>query len=403
MLRAASAAAWMVALIVAGMSGPAARADMVECRRISRVKSAPDRDASTIRTFNPGERLELVSDQRSGGYLQVRLPGGQTGWVYSSRVQIIREEPGAGPDGADSDEGEGMLEVHVMNVGQADAILIRCPHGRHELLIDAADTRYTNSGRNFKAYMSRVQSTDNTIEVVVATHPHADHIGNMAWVLNTYRVGLYVDNGNVYDTTTWHRVEAAFARNGADYWSAQDELEPMIDFCPRVDVDARVLRPSGFGDSGHPNDDSVIVRVDHGGSSFLFVGDAEEFEERLLLADAQTRQLLDCDFLKVGHHGSRTSTGNDFLAAVTPKIAAISCGAKGVSTNASYKHPRFERVQALLGAIASPRTGPTSRLEAFDSDEHTWKQIVLDKALYVTTVDGDLIFESDGQTIRRRP
>ena len=232
------------------------------------------------------------------------------------------------------------LEVHVINVGQGDAILIRCPDGTHELLIDAGDNRYSGSAAAFKAYMGAEQATDNHIEVVVASHPHADHIGSMAWLLSHYTVDLYVDNGNVYDSRTYERVDDAFDFNTTSYWSAQDDVVPDIDFCPREDVSATILRPEGFGESSDPNDNSVIVRVDYINDSFLFVGDCGGEEEDLLMEDDETRKLLDCDFLKVGHHCSNTSSSPEFLDTVTPDISAVSCGAKGVSTNSGYKHPR---------------------------------------------------------------
>ena len=90
--------------------------------------------------------------------------------------------------------GGGKLEVHVIDVGQGDAILIRCPDGHHQMLIDSGDTRYPGSSQKFKAYLTANQSTSDAIEVVVASHPHTDHIGNMAWVLDNYQVDLYVDS-----------------------------------------------------------------------------------------------------------------------------------------------------------------------------------------------------------------
>lgn len=81
--------------------------------------------------------------------------------------------------------------------------------------------------------------------------------------------------------------------------------------------------------------------------------------------------------------------------------AAISCGAKGVSTNAKYKHPRFPRVRALLSRVG-PREGNNTTIQAYDGGDSTWKETLLDKALYVTTQDGDLVFDSDGHVIHRR-
>lgn len=375
-----------------------ARADYLLVRRPATVKEAAHRDAEVLLRCEVGDTLALVPVPQQNGYYCVELPhASERGWIYRT---LVRRHTGQAPDGA-MPPHSGRLEVHVINVGQADAILIRCPDGNHEMLIDAADTRYPQSGRRFEHYLTSHQSRDNEIEVVIATHPHADHIGHMAWVLRRYSVGLYVDNGNEYDSATFRRTEDAWAERNPRYWSTQDELVPLIDFCPRPDVSAVVLRPEGFGQSHDPNDNSVVVRVDYGEDSFLFVGDAGREEEELLAADQNTLARLDCDFLKAGHHASETSSNEPFLQRVTPQIVAISCGARDVGTNTTYMHPRREKVAALL-LHAGPRQGPPVLLQAFDSVTREWSDLSLDRAVYVTVVDGDLVFESDGQGIRKR-
>lgn len=373
------------------------QADYLRTSRRATVKADPNRDAQILYRLDAAENLRLLSNLQENGYYEVELPDGSgQGWI--SRY-LVRRHSGAVP-GAPLTHS-GLLEVHVIDVGQADAILIRCPDGNHEMLIDSGDNRYRGSGRQFKAYMGLHQSTDNEIEVVVATHPHADHIGNMAWVLDNYRVGLYVDNGNVYDTATYRRVEEAYARHSPSYWSAQDDLIPDVDFCPRDDVTAIVIRPNGFGESRDPNDNSVIVRIDYGDDSLLFVGDCGAEQEGILQADSTTRLLLDCDFLKVGHHCSDTSTSDDFLALVSPDIAAVSCGAKGVSTNSGYKHPRHEILSAIM-AVTLPRSSSVVTMEAYESNAKEWRSITLNRSVFVTTTEGTLVFESDGNGIRKR-
>ena len=86
---------------------------------------------------------------------------------------------------------------------------------------------------------------------------------------------------------------------------------------------------------------------------------------------------------------------------VTPEISVVSCAAKGVSTNKGYKHPRLERIQALL-SHARPRTGGAVTMEAFDSADEKWKAVSLNRAVFVTTSEGDLVFESNGHGIIKR-
>lgn len=387
-------------LLVALLLTSTASADWLEVRRPATLKREPVNGSEVLAHLDPGSKLTLVETEQSNGYYHASQPSGQGGWVYRSLVVVHRED-GAPTPAPSGDQPAGKLEIHVLHVGQADAILIRCPDGDHELLIDAADTRYPDSSAMFKSALSHLQNDDNRIEVVVATHPHADHIGNMAWVLNTYPVGLYVDDGVDYNSATYRNVNAALQTNGARYWSGQDELVPDLDFCPRADVDARMLRPRGFGHDHDPNNNSVVVRVDYGATSLLFVGDAEREEEQLLLDDSGTRALLDCDFLKVGHHGSDTSSGRAFLDAVSPKLACISCGEKGVGTNAQYLHPRAQTIQELLSRVG-PRAGQAVTIDAFDGVGRAWTRIALDKAVYETAAEGELVFESDGAEIHRK-
>jgi competence protein ComEC len=389
--------------------------DFLTVSRSATIKEQPRSDAVVIRHVSVGDELPLVSGAQQNGYYNVSLSGGPaSGWIYRT---LVRRMPGSvsggngeptpipGPTGAPATTGN--LEVHVIDVGQGDATLIRCPEGTHELLIDSGELnfRYPNSGTQFKQYMVAHQQASNPIEVAISSHPHSDHIGNMAWVLNQYDVRLYVDDGNSSTSGTFTDLEtalqAAQIRVGTRYWSAQDSQVPNIDFCPRADVNARVLRPSDFGHENNPNNNSVIVRVDFGDKSFLFVGDAEHEEERFLIEDTSTAPLLDCDFLKVGHHGSETSTTSAFLQAVTPTVASVSCGHRDVGSNIRFMHPRVSTLNRLLSFVG-PRNTPAIAIEAFNGDSRIWESVMLNRAVHVTALEGNLVFESDGQTIRRR-
>jgi competence protein ComEC len=293
----------------------------------------------------------------------------------------------------------GKLEIRILDVGQADAIFIRCPHGNHELLIDSGDTRYPGSSKNFKSALKLLQDPGNPLECVIASHPHQDHIGNMKWVIQNYKVGNYYDNG-FKGGATWSAIAAALKQKGVKYWkSSQGSQAPQISFCP--DVKTEILRPQGFEDeSDDPNSRSVVLRMEYGHNSFLFTGDCEVEEEDLLSEDPKTRAKLDVDFLKAGHHGSDTSSSPEFLKETSPAIFAISCGAKGKGTNQGYKHPRLSVLNSFE-SLAGKREGPAELVKGYDSDEEKWRQVTLDKAVYVTTSEGELYFESDGSSIHR--
>jgi competence protein ComEC len=296
----------------------------------------------------------------------------------------------------------GKLEVHLIDVGQGDAILVRCPEGIHEMLIDSGDTRYPGSSAKFKTYMEKHQAKQNQIEVVVASHPHADHIGNMQWVVENYPIGLYVDSGMKATTAGYKKLMNAVELHHVAHKTAQDAQIPEIKFCTLPEVKARILRPAHYAeDEDDPNNVSVIVRIDYKDQSFLFVGDCEGPEEQLLMNDPETEKLLKCDFLKAGHHGSNTSSSAEFLNHVQPKFVGVSCGEKGVGTNIKYKHPRFETLKSLLGH-ADPREGPAVTVDAYATQDGVWKTIKLNAAVYVTQGQGDLDFECDGKEIHKK-
>lgn len=380
-------ALWLVSVL----AGSEARADYLVVNRRVTLRESPISGSEPVLQVEPGQVLPLADGDRVNRFYPVAFPEGRTSWVYQSFVARHEGNPPA------TDTGElGLLRVFIINVGQADAILIRCPDGEHEMLIDAGDTRYPGSADSFRQQLTLLQPDDDPIEVVIATHPHADHIGSMAWVLQEYQVDLYVDSGRNSTSTTFGNVEAQLALHSVPRAHVRESV-PDVDFCPRADVSAIVLRPSGYGTLSDANDVSVVVRVDYGARSFLFVGDAEDHEEAQLLADPSTAGMLDCDFLKAGHHGSDTSSTPEFLWAVTPELVVISSGAPGVGTNVGYKHPRLGTVDELLNFV---RGDPGIRaLPAYDADAKRWTLRGLEQALYCTALDGDLVFVCDGHTI----
>ncbi len=297
------------------------------------------------------------------------------------------------------------LEVHTLNVGQADAVFVRCPHGTHEMLIDSHEMPFKcqPSKGLFRDYMEAVQDPMNPIEFVVASHPHSDHIGGLPWVFARYQVERYADSGFVYSSATWEAVEAGFSTEGALYVSPWD-VDSFQDVAWCSLVRCRVLIPDGFGDEfphhdNNANNISVNVRLDYGSKSFLFTGDTEGELEKLLLEDPDTLPLLDVDFLKVAHHGAENASSVTFLAAVTPEVASISCGKAGEHQHADWYHPRLASVENLLPHLRSEGSGRT--VEAWSHDAG-WTTVSTDRALFVTMGVKGYVFECDGEGIRLR-
>lgn len=260
-------------------------------------------------------------------------------------------------------------------------------------------SRYSGSPNEYKGYVNYFQKKGDPIEVYVATHPHSDHIANTEWLLSNYPVSLYIDNGQTHTSQTYKNLETVISDNNINRKQLTDDELPNIDFCTRMDVNAQLLRPEGFDKSGLGiNNYSVVLRIDYGNQSFLFTGDAEEKLEELLIQDAKTKDLLDVNFLKVGHHGSNTSSTSEFLEHVTPNIAAISCGAETIGTNKRNKHPKRVTLNNLF-PYTDDRPGMSTTLEAYDKSEEKWTQITTREAIYVTNNSDDLVFFSDGTSI----
>ncbi|MBO5510740.1 MAG: MBL fold metallo-hydrolase [Clostridia bacterium] len=245
----------------------------------------------------------------------------------------------------------GEVQFHFIDVGQGDAALIRTEKG--DILIDAG----TNSSEDeLKAYLDSLGVTD--IEYAVFTHPHEDHIGGADMVLDTYNVKNVVLPDATSTSKTFERMMDAIEAEKCGVIEATPEKTFKVG-----ELTCTILAPIGTSYT-ETNDYSVVIRADYGETSVLFTGDAEIHSEEEMLERYRFKGLLDCDLLKVGHHGSDTSSGQAFLDAVTPVYAVISCGEGN-----SYGHP----IQAIL-----------ARYEAMKAE------------IYRTDLEGSIVFTSTG-------
>jgi len=234
--------------------------------------------------------------------------------------------------------GSHEVELHVIDVGQGDAIALRTPHG-HWVLFDAGRAwRGGDAGRS--TVIPYLRRYGGELDAFVLSHPHADHVGGAASVLRALHPAEYWD-GAFAGGSAPYRASLLTAQAAGVEWHRAHPGDSLI-----VDgVTVHVLAPdsSWMSTLDDPNEASLVALVQYGAVRFLLMGDAERGEERWLLAHDSTA--LHVDVLKVGHHGSSTSTTPSFLAAVHPRVAVISVGAGN-----SYGHPSASVVHALAAA-----------------------------------------------------
>ena len=227
------------------------------------------------------------------------------------------------------------LEVHFLDVGQGEAILVEGPSGA-KILIDGGKNRQALSELG-----KIMRFGDRTIDILIATHPDLDHIGGLPEVVERYKVGAYLEP----EVNTMSEVDLVLEKRLLE--KAVPKLYARRGIVINLGRDAKlsILFPNQDVSSWDTNDASVIAKLTYGEHSFLFTGDAELKTEVLL--NELDKDRLKATVLKAGHHGSRTSTHTFFASLVSPEYAVISAGKDN-----TYGHPHQE-VLANLASVGA--------------------------------------------------
>jgi competence protein ComEC len=289
-----------------------------------------------------------------------------------------------GPDGPSESAysppaGCGMLNIHVLNVSQADAILIITPSNR-TILVDSGSLMKKDSATKVMEYLDSMGI--KRIDYLIATHYHEDHIGGMESVASALRIGTFISNGNCgsYKSATAQKLITLASSLNSTIVKTDMDLPPD----PCMGQERLIVaydRPEGCwpssSDTSNENENSILLRLVYGNTSFLLASDCETGCEAELLRQGT---FLRSDVLKVGHHGSGTSSSDAFLSAVGAEKYVISVD-KNRSVIDGYYHPRLDTLSRIYehgGGIGnSGSQGNTFRTDS----------------------EGDVDFVSDGKTI----
>lgn len=226
--------------------------------------------------------------------------------------------------------GDNKLRIYFYDVGQGDAIYIRTLAGQDVLIDGGPDaTILTKLGQDMPFY-------DRKIELVILTHPHADHVAGLIDVLKRYKVDQILSTGVEYNTATHGKWKDIVQEKNVPVKTARAGQKIKLGQAG-MDILYPVDRLTGKK-IGNLNNTSIVSRLVYGKNSALFTGDIEIEAERELL---NNQTYLKSDILKVSHHGSKTSTLEPFLEAVDPEYAIISVGKN------RYGHPHKEVLERL--------------------------------------------------------
>lgn len=253
--------------------------------------------------------------------------------------------------------GSAEAQVYFIDVGQGDSELIRLKDSGIDILIDAG-TRSTK--QELADYLKELGVDD--IDILIGTHPHEDHIGGMAKIIEEFPIGtLYLPETSDEMTPTTKTYEslldAAESKNVTVRTAAAGDV-----LLEQGNTSFKVLSPS-HTDYDNLNDYSIVTRLKVGNTAFLFQGDAETpVEEEILDSGAD----VSCDVIKLGHHGSSTSSSRAYLEAANPSAAVISCGVGN-----EYGHPHRETMDLLEKLSITPYRTDTQKTLLAETDGKT--------------------------------
>lgn len=250
------------------------------------------------------------------------------------------------------------LQVHFLDVGQGDAIFIQTPDGI-EVLIDGGPNNSVLRGLS-----KEMSFFDRKIDMVIGTHPDTDHVGGLIDVLERYEVETILTTENKGDSSTASAYEAAMNTEGVEVVIARAGQVFQLGESTLL----KVLFPVYDASNMQSNASSIIIQIIYGETNVLLTGDSPKRIEEYLVDTLGS--VLESDVLKVGHHGSRTSTSELFLEAVNPEFAVVSA-----EKDSRYGHPHIEVIDMLFNHRVETYSTAEEGTISFESDGvDVWKK-----------------------------
>lgn len=258
-------------------------------------------------------------------------------------------------DNSKNANAQNIMKVSYIDVGQGDSILVQV-NGKN-LLIDAGPNESTDK---LMSYLSK--QNIKKLDFIVATHPHEDHVGAMDTVIKKYDIGEFYAPKKMATTKTFENMVNALKSKNIKINAATAGVSLDLG----ENVKCEMVAPNGTNYE-NLNNYSAVIKITYGNSKFLFMGDAEKLSEKEIL---NKNYDISSDVLKLGHHGSSSSSSKAFLDKVSPKIAIISCG-----KNNDYGHPHKETLEEMKKRNIQ---------------------------VYRTDIDGSIVLVSDGKKISKQ-
>lgn len=251
------------------------------------------------------------------------------------------------------------LIAHFIDVGQGDCIFLQLPNGKNLLIDGGPEDEYFDAGKEvIMPYLNTCGVKE--LDAIVISHAHRDHIGGLPHIIKKIPVAAVYDSGYAYPSPVYEKLLKSINKRGVKYVVVREKDKIVLD--PAVEIS--VLSPPKHLPWDDPNNNSVVLKITYKKISFLFTGDIEVDAEDFLIG--RYKYDLESNILKVPHHGSKTSSTDDFLEVVNPEVAVIQCGRSN-----RFRHPHPSVVRKYK-----------------DSDCE----------LYRNDTDGTVIIKTDGKT-----